>query len=268
MTVGRAQDSRVERRFDRVGTLSIHTRWAGDPAASGRPVVLVPGLGISGRYMVRLLRLLAADRPAVALDLPGIGRSSRPERPLTLVEMADVLVAWLDAVALERPALLGHSLGAQVVAHVADQRPARVSCLVLASPSRDPSARRPWQQALRLLRDAPREAPSLVPIAVTDYLGAGPWRMWRTLRQSLHTDAVARLSRLEHPTLVVRGERDPLVSAAWADTVTGLLRHGTLVTLPGAPHAVNYTTARALAAVVRPFLTAHAGGAEPDRRGR
>lgn len=242
----------LARRFDQVGEFTIHCRTAAGPSA--RPVVLVSGLGISSRSMVRLARLLAVDRPVLALDLPGIGRSSRPREPLDLAQLADVVLAWFDVVGVDRPALLGHSLGAQVVAHVADQGSERVGPLVLASPVRDPAAGGPVEQALRLLLDGLRESPALLPIAVTDYLRAGPFRMWRTLRRSLHTDAADRLSELDHPTLVVRGTRDPLVSQGWADRVTGLLPHGTLVTLSGAPHAVNFSTAPALAAVVRPFL--------------
>ncbi|RBY78622.1 alpha/beta hydrolase [Blastococcus sp. TF02-09] len=247
-----------------VGPWRVHTRLLGpsadelDTAVSVcGDVVLVHGLGMSGRYLLPVQRLLAEDFRVFAPDLPGFGRSTRPARPLTLPELADALVTWMDAVGLERAGLFGHSLGCQVAAHVADRHPDRVSCLVLGSPSRDPRARQPWQQALRLLADAPREAPSLLPIAVSDYLRAGPWRMWRTLIESMQTDATDRLRRLRHPALVVRGERDPVVSAWWADRVTNLLSDGELVVLPGAPHGLVFSSPDALAQAARPFLAEH-----------
>lgn len=267
MTSSASLGGSVSSRWDRVGDLRVHSRVpAAAPRAATagpRPVlVLVHGLGVSSRYMTRLLRLLADEHQVLAPDLPGFGRSSRPPRPLTLSELADVLVAWMDAVGIGRAALLGHSLGCQVVAHVADRHPTQISCLVLASPCRDPSARRPWQQAWRLLRDGPREAPSLLPLAVGDYLRAGPRRMWSTLRESMRTDAAHRLSRLTVPVLVVRGDRDPVVSAAWAGRIAEMTG-GELVTLTGAPHAVNWTTAEALAAAVRPFLAEHRQDPDP-----
>lgn len=255
----------VEKRSVAVGEWLIYTRMLApveeETSAAAEPVVvLVHGLGMSSRYLIPTLRLLAPDFRVLAPDLPGFGRSTRPSSPLTLSELADALVAWMDAVGLERAALLGHSLGAQVVGHLANRHPRRVACVLLVSPSRDPQARWPWQQAVRLLRDAPRETPSLLPIAVVDYLRSGPRRMWRTLREGMTTDATDRLRHIDHPTLVVRGERDTVVSPWWARTVAGLLPAGELVTLPGAPHGLPYSAADALVAVVRPFLAAHPGG--------
>ncbi|WP_067479740.1 alpha/beta fold hydrolase [Actinomadura hibisca] len=254
---GTGKTAGIVRRWDRVDGLRMHARALGSP--SSPPLVLVHGLGISGRYMVPLMRLLADDHYVLAPDLPGIGASDRPRAPLDVAGLADALAAWTETVGLHRPALLGHSLGCQVVAHVADRYPDRASRLVLAGPGRDPAARSPVRQALRLVADAPREAPSLIPLAVTDYLRSGPWRMWRTLRASLETDAADRLRRIPHPTLVVRGSRDPIASPDWARTIADLLPAGAAVQLDGAPHAVNYTTPAALAGIVRPFL---AGGVE------
>ncbi|MQY04814.1 alpha/beta fold hydrolase [Actinomadura macrotermitis] len=242
----------VTRRWDRAGPFRVRTRTLGDPSAPA--VVLVPGLGLSGAAMVPLMRRLAGHR-VLAPDLPGIGASDRPDEPLGVTGLADALIAWMDAVGLPRAALVGHSLGAQVVAVAAGRHPGRVSRLVLAGPNGDPRARTPPAQAGRLLLDAPREAPSLVPLAVRDYLCSGPWRMWRTLRLSSGLDLPAQLRRVPHRTLVVRGGRDPVVTRAWAEEVARLLPDGTAVTLPGAPHGVTYTTAGAFAALVRPFLS-------------
>lgn len=82
------------------------------------------------------------------------------------------------------------------------------------------------------------------------------------LREGMTTDATDRLRRLHHPTLVVRGTRDTVVSAWWAQAVAELLPAGELVTLPGAPHGLPYSAAEALAAALTPFLTAHLGRTE------
>jgi 2-hydroxy-6-oxonona-2,4-dienedioate hydrolase len=238
------------------------TRWYARAAgAAGRPpVVLVHGLGVSGRYMVPLLRRLGDGFRALAPDLPGFGRSSDPVEPLGLAAMADALAAWMAAEGLPRAAMVGNSLGCQVIAHLAERHPQRVDRAALVSPTMDPGARRAWQQIARLLLDVPRERWPLQPIATRDYLEAGMRRGLRTLDLGLEDPAAAHYRQLRVPSLVVHGERDPIVSAAWAERVSRLLPDGRLVTVPGAPHAVNFSEPDALGRILVPFLTE---GGEP-----
>ena len=103
------------RMFARVGT-----RRPRCPAPS---VVMVHGLVISSLYMVPSARLLAEDYPVLAPDLPGFGRSGKPDRVLDVPELADALAAWMEAVGLASAALVANSLGCQVVADLAVRRP-------------------------------------------------------------------------------------------------------------------------------------------------
>ncbi len=93
----------------------IHYRDEG----SGPPIVLVHGIAVSSRYMVPVAEELAPFASVHAPDLPGFGRSAKPRRTLTVPELARALLAWLDAAGLERPLLLGNSLGCQVVVDLA-----------------------------------------------------------------------------------------------------------------------------------------------------
>lgn len=112
--------------------------------------------------------------------------------------------------------------------------------------------------------DGFRESPSLLLLAVRDYTDAGLRRMLHTLCAALrHNRHLRRAShtgadhhrRITPPTLVVHGQRDPVVSQQWAQTVAGLATDGTLVTVPDAPHALNYTAPAALADVAEPSST-------------
>ncbi|MET3983532.1 alpha/beta fold hydrolase [Streptomyces sp. PvR034] len=80
-----------------------------------------------------LLDGLAARRTVVGVDYPGSGGTPRADRPLTLDELADELVAAADAEGLERFAVLGYSLGGHVAARVAARHPERVTALVLTA---------------------------------------------------------------------------------------------------------------------------------------
>ena len=67
---------------------------------------------------------------ALAVDLPGHGRSARPLLP-TIAAMADWCIAVLDALEIERATLVGHSMGSLVALEGAAQHPRRVASLAL-----------------------------------------------------------------------------------------------------------------------------------------
>jgi pimeloyl-ACP methyl ester carboxylesterase len=235
-----------------------HARVAiGDAPAGATPVVLVHGLGVSSRYMVPTARRLARFFPVYAPDFPGFGRSERPATALTLPELADGLVAWLDASGLDRPVMVANSLGCQVVVDLALRHPTRLSCAVLAGPTGDPDAAGLLGMIGRLLADVPREPLSALPLQAFDYLAAGPLRDLRTARAMMRDPFVAKLPLVPHPVLVVRGERDPIAPQRWVAEVANRLPKGELAIVPGAAHIVNYSHARALVSLVRAFLARH-----------
>ena len=243
----------LESRWATVNGLRVHARVAS--GGSGRPaLVFVHGLGVSGRYMVPTAARLASEFPVYVPDLPGFGRSARPAHVLTVAELAGVLGEWIDEAALERPTLVGNSLGCQVAVELAVRRLERVRAAVLAGPTVDGHARSAPRQVLRLLIDSLREPPSLVPLIARDYLSAGVLRTALTAREALRDRIELKLPRLSRPTLVVRGSRDALVSARWAKEVTRLLPDGRLIVIPGAAHAVSYNAPEALAQAITSFL--------------
>ena len=78
--------------------------------------MLVHGVAVSSRYLVPLAEHLAPRARVYVPDLPGYGLSDRPAgRDLTVPELADALLGWMDRVGLDRPHLLGNSFGCQVI---------------------------------------------------------------------------------------------------------------------------------------------------------
>jgi pimeloyl-ACP methyl ester carboxylesterase len=173
---------------------------------------------------------------------------------LTIPELADTVIAWLDARQLASAALVGNSLGCQVIAEAAVRHPRRVSHAVLIGPSMDPQARTAARQVAGLIRIALREPLSLSGIAVLDYLRCGPWRLWRTFQYGLAHPMADQLRRVLCPALIIRGEHDLLSTARWCDEATRLLPNGRLVTIASAAHAVHYSHPADVATVVNSFL--------------
>jgi 2-hydroxy-6-oxonona-2,4-dienedioate hydrolase len=216
---------------------------AGDVPAGRPAVVLVHGFVHAGGYMLPTAKHLRDDFQTFAPDLPGFGDSAGPRRALDVAGLGEALAAWLAAVGLERVALLGNSFGCQVAVECVLRSPGRVSHLILQGPTTDPAARTPFGQLREWFRNA-RYEPPISRNMVRDYWKAGLLRAAATARYLLRDAIEDKLPRIRVPTLVVRGEHDPLVPQAWAEEVVRLLPDGRLVLIPGAAHTVVYFAPR------------------------
>ncbi len=212
---------------------------------------------MSSRYMMPLARHLASEFRVYAPDLPGFGLSEKPGRVLDVRGLSDALAAWMQTVGLRSAALVGNSMGCQVIVELALCHPELVKRVVLQGPTMDPRARNAPQQIWRLLLDTPRESPSLLPIELRAFLAAGAGRSWRTFRYALKDPVEEKLPEVRVPALVVSGSRDPISPRRWAEEVARLLPQGRLVVVLGAAHAANYSAPAEFAHAVRAFL---AGG--------
>lgn len=108
-------------------------RWRYYEAGAGDPVVLVHGFSGSKENWLALVRELDGYRMLVP-DLPGWGESTRREGEDYRVEaQAERLLAFLDALPLERVHLVGHSMGGHIAGLFAARHPERVRTLSLVS---------------------------------------------------------------------------------------------------------------------------------------
>ena len=112
--------------------------------------------------MVPTLKRLSRHYRTYAPDLPGFGKSEKPSRILNVAGLSDALGAWIEAVGLEGAALVGNSVGCQIIANLAVRRPELVERVVLQGPNMDPHGRSVPRQVVLFLLDMPRESPSLL----------------------------------------------------------------------------------------------------------
>lgn len=238
-----------------VDGVRIHSRVPQD-THPGRPtVVLVHGLAVSHRYLMPVASaLLRRGLNAHTLDLPGFGFSGDPGAYLDVTEHADAVAAWLELTTRSPVVLLGNSFGCQVIVDLAGRRPDLCSALVLSGPTMDVVGRTAARQVGRWLRDLLREDPAQLPILVRDVREATPGRVWATLHLALRDPVEAKLPRLQMPTLVLRGAKEPIAPPRWARQVMELVPDGRRVDIPGAPHNCVYVAADELAAATAAFL--------------
>src|ERR1700704_4988733 len=114
---------------------------------SGRPLILLHGGLGSGEMFGPVLSLLAESHQVIAVDLQGHGRTADIDRPIDVRLMAGDIAALIDHLKLDKPDLVGYSLGGGVALHTAALYPAKVRRLVAASANIRPDAIYPEMRA-------------------------------------------------------------------------------------------------------------------------
>jgi pimeloyl-ACP methyl ester carboxylesterase len=244
--IGSAQTGRVQSRSSRnrvSGLELVVTRLAAVPAAPAPvPVfVLVHGIGASSRYFHPLAAELAKTGTVVLVDLPGYGAAPNPRRTVSIEQHADVLAGVLVGEEIADPVLVGHSMGTQVVSRLAVDHPEITDRLVLLAPTTNPAERTLGTQARRLLADLVLERPAANAIVALDYLfRCGIPYFLSQLPNLLEDHIEDRLPHLPAKTLVVRGDRDPIVPREWAARVAALIPDASLREVAG-PHVIMHS---------------------------
>jgi pimeloyl-ACP methyl ester carboxylesterase len=260
----------------RAGDLQIHYReWSpGSPPASSMcpaplPIVFVHGNWCTHRWWIptaaALGRMLPQHR-SLALDLRGRGDTKGPDHGYSIAELAADLRAFLDALALERVHLVGHSLGSAVIteAALADLNSHLVASLVLVAPCWVDGMPNKWaryEDQARVHADRElfgRLLAGMAPKAPRDEL----WRelivtghRQRELATMRNLDALIAwrpgdtLRALTMPRLVVDGELDPLCGGSTAARAAEAMACER-VCMAGIGHSPNLEAPEQLASII------------------
>jgi 3-oxoadipate enol-lactonase len=245
-----------------------------DELGHGLPVVLLHA-GIADRTMWReqLGPIADAGHRVVAMDLPGFGEAAPAQED---APWADVLQT-MDALAIDRAALIGNSFGGAVALRVAVVAPGRVVALVLVSappPDLDPSdeLRAVWAAEESAVERGDLEA--AVTVVVDAWLPAGTPaalrdRVAAMQRHALEVQAAGgesaeapdpidaepeALGRLEMPALVAAGELDVPDFRDGAERMAQRLPSSRHVVIAGAGHLAPLEQPEAFRDLVLGFL--------------
>jgi pimeloyl-ACP methyl ester carboxylesterase len=245
----------LDGRWVIVGGTPVYHR-VHQPEVARSVLLHVHGFAISGRYMLPTAQLLADEFTTYVPDLPGFGRSPRPDHALDIAQLADSLAAFLDAVGVEKATLVGNSLGCAILAAFAERHRDRLDRAVMVSPAggrqSQPLPRAIWQ----LVTDAPREPLSMAAVAVPDYLHFGVADSLRLFAAMTRFPTFEALLALDAPVLAVLGVRDPLQPPASRirEVVQQMHPRVTLAVMRDAAHAINFSHPRELAGLIRAFM--------------
>jgi len=109
-------------------------RLAYDDEGAGPPVVCLHAIGHGAGDFARLRARLRGRHRVVAIDWPGQGRSGNDPVAPSAARYADLLAGALDALGIQRPVLIGNSIGGAVAIRYAAAHPGRVRGVVLENP--------------------------------------------------------------------------------------------------------------------------------------
>lgn len=225
----------------------------------GVPLVFVHGLPGAARDVRWLLAPLAGRVRVIALDLPGFGGTPTQTAPDASPEgRAGFVLAVIDALGLDRPVIVGHSMGGLVAVAAVAQRPQGFRALgLLASPGLrpHPSFRRIPRRTLYALTHGPW-APRMFPILQAIFARAGfrnyPVSALVRTVECLHATSMeahaARLRALTLPTLAAWCEDDPLIAPPILAELAAALPPGPRLVWPRGGHVPQKTHAADVAA--------------------
>lgn len=240
--------------------------------SSAVPVLLLHAWGESRRSFDRLVGLLPDTVHAMAVDQRGHGDADQPQTGYSLADFADDVGAFMDATDLSSAVLLGSSSGGYVAQQVAVTNPRRVAGLVLVGAPRTLQGRPSFADELERLSDPVGESwvresltwfprfqhvpPSYIEDRVRD--GARiPARVWRETFQGL-CDATppTEIGTITCPTLIVRGDRDALLSREHQEQLAEAIPGSRLIAYENTGHLVLWEQPARVARDLTAFLEA------------
>jgi pimeloyl-ACP methyl ester carboxylesterase len=273
--------------FVDVDGLRVHYKMAGQ----GEPVlILLHGFAASTFSWREVMGPLAGQATTVAFDRPAFGLTERPmpgewsgQNPYTTAAQADLTVALMDCLGVDRAVLVGNSAGGTVALLTALRHPERVSALVLVDPAiytgggRFPTWVQPLLRTPQMRRIGPLLARAIQkwgyefgrsawhdPSGFTDEIWAGYTRplqaenwdraLWELTAASRPLNLEARLDQVRPPVLVITGDDDRIVPTAQSVRLASELPGAELVVIPDCGHVPHEECPQAFLDAVQRFL--------------
>ena len=254
--------------FMDVDGLQVHYKIVGQ---DGQTIILLHGFAASVFSWRKVREPLSEVGTVIAFDRPAFGLTERPmpgewsgENPYSPEAQADLTVALMDRLGVEKAVLVGHSAGGTIALLTALRHPGRVEALVLEDAAVYEHGGAPdWMRPLLRTPATGRLGPLLVrtitlwgetiirtawddPDKITVELISGykkplqaeNWdrALWEYVLASHPLGLEERLSEISVPTLVITGERDRFVPTQNSERLAAEVPNAQLVVIPDCGH--------------------------------
>lgn len=233
----------------------VTLHYATQGPRTGPGVIMLHGYTDSWFSFSRVLPLLPPDLRVIAPDLRGHGDSDRPLLGYRPTDLAGDVVRLLDALAVPKAIVVGHSMGSFVARKVFELAPSRLTRLVLigAAPTARTATLEALLQSVNTLTDPVDEAfvrefqmstvHAPVPEAFMEAAIANsrrlPARIWKAALQGLVEDDIT-LTKPRIRTLVVGGRQDAVFSVNEQMALARQFPRGELHLIDGVGHTIHW----------------------------
>ena len=219
---------------------------------AGPRLVLVHGLGASGRWWMKHVEPLSERSEVHTIDLVGFG-ASRCRQQFRLGVASSVLTTLLERLGVGPVGIVGHSIGTHIAAEPAADVPERVSRLVLVSAAILPAGFVSSTRALNVLRAAGDLPLPFAWTVMSDVARAGPMTVSQAVRELLGTDLRLKLGQITAPALVIWEDRDRVVPISVGQELAAALLDARMAILPEAGCVPMWEHPRAFNGLVADF---------------
>ena len=229
-------------------------------SGSGYPVVCIPGNGLTMDTFRHLLPHLSQRYRTIAYDPRGMGISETVGKRGVTASIEDHgrdLEAFLDALGIDRAAIVAHAFGSFVAMQVAIERPQRISVMVAANPSAKVSsttaAPTRWASTVEeqgmapiveeamtrwFLDEVHRDRPEVIQRYREMYANNPPMGYAANCRGIAQLDLRPGLSKIQCPTLLLAGEKDRSTPPEDSKIIADAMPNARLVVVPNTSHTV------------------------------
>lgn len=263
----------VHSKYIQAGSYRMHY-FEASPSGGGEgiPLLLIHGLGARGDDWAPMIPgLVATGFHVYAPDLPGYGRSDRPDVSYSISMEEAAVVQFMQAVHLTRADVGGWSMGGWVAMKLALERPQAVNRLVIYDSAGvyfpatfgpelfTPDDVAGVRKLMAMLTPHPQPMPDFVARAALRKLQRNAWVIRRSMVSMTNGRDLLdfRLNNMQPPTLIVWGAQDTLIPLAVGQTIHQDIPHSVLNIMEGCGHLAPATCAKSVVRSTVDFLKAN-----------
>jgi pimeloyl-ACP methyl ester carboxylesterase len=214
----------------------------------GVPIVFIHGAAGSHLVWGRQVHVLGEIARAVALDLPGHGKSD-PRGRDSVDAYREMVLGLLDALAFDRAVIVGHSMGGAIAQMLALSHPDRVAGLGLVGtgarlrvlPAILDGVLNDFDSTARLVVEysyAPGADASLRQLAEEQFRACALTVTHGDFAACNAFDIIARVAEIRAPTLIVCGSADQLTPIKYSEFLAAKIPQARMAAIEGAGHSV------------------------------
>jgi pimeloyl-ACP methyl ester carboxylesterase len=204
---------------------------------SGSPVILLHGgLGHSGNWGYQVPALVSGGYRAVLIDSRGHGRSTRDARPFSYELMASDVLAVMDALHLEKAALVGWSDGACTALVLAAKAPSRIAGVFFFACNMDPSGLLPIEPSPTLNRCFARHTKDYAQLSATPEQFKNLVEDVGLMQRTQPNYSSQDLAKISVPVVIVHSEHDEFIKREHAEYLAQAIPNAEFVVLKAVSH--------------------------------